>query len=88
MENQMNEIKGLTVDEISEKMGLDKNLVKRYIEQELKEDIEKERLVLNDGTYDPYILDLILIQLEVDRAGLNLTRSLQVVRETKTRKAA
>ena len=88
MENQTSEIKGLTLDEISEQMGLDKNLVKKYIENELKEEIKNERVLMPDGKYDPYILDLILIQLEVDRAGLNLEKSLQIVREMKQNKAA
>jgi len=77
------EIKGMTIDEISEKIGLEKNLVKQYIDGPLKEDIEQERLDLGNGKYDPYILDLLIIQLEVDRAGANLMRTLEAVRKRK-----
>lgn len=80
MENQ---IKGLTIEEISHEIGLEETLVRRYIEGPLKEDIEQEKLDLGGGKYDPYIIDLIVIQLEVDSAGQRLEKHLEVVRESK-----
>ncbi len=79
----MEEIKGLTLQEISEQMGLEEGLVRQYIEGPLKEDIEIEKVNFSDGTYDPYIMDLILIQMEVDAAGQKLENQLKLVRESK-----
>ncbi len=83
MENQ---IRGLTLEEISAEIGLDEGFVRKYLEGPLKEDVEKERLILPDGKYDPFTIDMILIQLEVDKGIENLLKSLEAVRAAKERK--
>lgn len=77
------QIQGLTIHEISEKIGLEEGLVKQYIEGPLKEDIEVEKVNLGNGKYDPFILDLILIQMEVDSAGQKLEKNLEIIRKQK-----
>ncbi len=87
MENfNSQQIRGLTVEEISAETGLDEGFVKKYLEGPLKEDVEKEKLVLPDGKYDPFTIDMILIQLEVDKGIDNLLKSLEAVRAAKGRK--
>jgi len=83
MENQK---MGLTIGEISQEIGLEETLVRKYIEGSLKQDIEQEKLDLGNGKYDPYIIDLLIIQLEVDTAGQRLEKQLQTVRESKNAK--
>ncbi len=78
------EIRGITIQEISKNMGLEEIVVAEYIEGPLKGDIEMEKVRFGDGTYDPYIMDLILIQMEVDAAGERLEKQLQIVREAKS----
>lgn len=77
------EIKSMTIQEISEAMGLEAGIIKKYIDGPLKEDIEKEKLDLGKGKFDPYIMDLIMIELEVDTAGQRLEKHLKMVRESK-----
>jgi len=77
---------GLTIGEISQEIGLEETLVRKYIEGSLKQDIEQEKLDLGNGKYDPYIIDLLIIQLEVDTAGQRLEKQLQTVRESKNAK--
>lgn len=77
------QIRGLTIEEISHEIGLETALVRKYIEGPLKEDIEQEKLDLGGGKYDPYIVDLLIIQLEVDTAGQRLEKHLRFVRENK-----
>lgn len=81
-----NQIRGVTLDEIAEFVHLEKELVRKYLEGPLKEDVEKERLILPDGKYDPFTIDLVLIQLDVDAGIQNLIRSLDAVRAAKGRK--
>ncbi len=83
MENQT---KGLTIEEISQEIGLEETLVRKYIEGPLREEIEQEKLDLGGGKYDPYIVDLLIIQLETDTAGQRLEKQLQTVRESKKEK--
>ncbi len=80
------QIRGLTVEEISAEIGLDEGFVKKYLEGPLKEDVEHEKLYLGDGKYDPFTIDIILIQLEVDKGIDNLVKSLEAVRAAKGRK--
>lgn len=80
------EIKSMTIQEISEAMGLEAGIIKKYIDGPLKEDIEKEKLDLGKGKFDPYIMDLIMIELEVDTAGQRLEKHLKMVRESKAGK--
>ena len=77
------EFQGVTIEEISDAVGLDIPKVKKYIEVTLKGEVEKENLDLGNGKYDPYIIDLILIELEVDFAGKQLERNLEVIRKKK-----
>ncbi len=77
------ELQGVTVEEISDAVGLDVPAVKKYITATLKEDVEKEKLDLGNGKYDPYIIDLILIELEIDFAGKQLEKNLEVIRRKK-----
>ena len=77
------EIKPVTIQEISEIIGMDSQEVKKYIEGPLKEDVEKEKLVMGEGKYDPFIIDLIMIELEVDSAGERLQKTLETIRRKK-----
>ena len=77
------QFKGVTVEEISDAVSLDVPTVKKYIQTTLKEEVEKEKLDLGNGKYDPFIIDLILIELEVDFAGKQLEKNLDVIRRKK-----
>lgn len=68
------EIRGVDVTEMAKLTGLDEQLIKRYIENELKEDIAEEKLVLADGKYHPFVLELLLIQRELDLGAEQLLR--------------
>lgn len=73
---------GITIDEISQKLNLDKHSVKGYLEI-LKGEIKEEKLDLGNGKFDPYVLDLILIEREVDRGIDGLKAGLESVRRQK-----
>ncbi len=77
------EFEPVTIQEIADETGLDIEKVKNYINVTLKDEIQKEKLDLGNGKYDPYLIDLILIELEVDFAGKQLEKNLEVVRKRK-----
>ncbi|HLD41634.1 MAG TPA: hypothetical protein VJB06_01235 [archaeon] len=77
------EFQGVTIEEISDAVGLDVPAVKKYITETLKDEVEKEKLDLRNGKYDPFIIDLILIELEVDFAGKQLEKNLEFIRRKK-----
>ncbi len=77
------EFKPVTIQEIADETGLDIEKVKTYIDVTLKDEIQKEKLDLGNGNYDPYLIDLILIELEVDFAGKQLEKNLDVIRKKK-----
>lgn len=89
MENQ---IKGLTIKEMAEKIRLPEKTIKEYISGPLKEEIVREKLYLGkdsagEHTFDPYTLNLLLIEYSVDKEVENLEKNLDSIRESK-RKAA
>ena len=81
-----NEVRGITIQDISVETGFDETFIRKYLEGPLKEEVEQEKLYLGDGKYDPFTIDMILIQLEVDKGIENLLKSLEVVRAAKERK--
>ncbi len=84
----MEKIKGVTIEEISEMARLPKDLVVEYLSGPLKEEVEKERLVIGKSEngvdlYDPYTIDLVIIQFEVDRGAKQLETGLRSIRQMK-----